>query len=211
MRIPGGRSSMQMACVLLATLALRVAGAQDSAKLRAWIEAAPRLPLVVSEVAVQLREGEELGKVSWLARDNRAGVTWLIQRGEKADPVIAVDAKGRVLHSFGKGLYKIPHAIRLDPEGNVWTVDAGSSTVIKFSPQGEKLLQVDVGGMPERRNGFAGTTDIAFTPKASDLHQRRVWQCADSGVHGGGQEGSRMGERWNGAGRVPSAALDRRG
>jgi streptogramin lyase len=115
---------------------------------------------------IELPKGQELGMVSWLARDAKTGVTWLIQRGDKADPVIAVDKGGRVLRSFGKGLYKIPHAIRLDPEGNVWTVDAGSSTVIKFSPKGKKLLEIDVGGQPEPAiSPFRGTTDVAFAPK----------------------------------------------
>src|SRR5271154_377283 len=108
--------------------------AQAAARLRAMIEAAPKLPLEETDLVVKLSEGQELGMVSWIARDPQTGVTWLIQRGDKADPVIAVDKEGRILHSFGKGLYKIPHSIRLDPEGNVWTVDAGSSTVIKFSP-----------------------------------------------------------------------------
>ena len=31
-------------------------------------------------------------------------------------------------------------AFASDPEGNVWTVDAGSSTVIKYSPTGKKLM-----------------------------------------------------------------------
>ena len=44
--------------------------------------------------------------VSWLVRDPKTGVRWLIQRGDKADPVIAVDKEGRVLRSFGKGLYR---------------------------------------------------------------------------------------------------------
>ena len=67
---------------------------------------------------------------------------------------------------FGKGLYKVPHAIRLDPEGNVWTVDAGSSTVIKFSPKGTKLLEIDAGGLPgPTLTAFCGTTDVAFAPK----------------------------------------------
>jgi len=129
------------------------------------IEAAPKLPLDQTDLAIHLPKGQKLGMVSWIARDPKTGVTWFIQRGDKADPVIAVDKEGRVLHSFGKGLYKIPHAIRLDPAGNVWTVDAGSSTVIKFSPTGEKLLQIDVGGQPEpARSPFNGTTDIAFAP-----------------------------------------------
>jgi len=138
---------------------------QDTAKLSAMIEAAPKLPLEPTELVVKLPKGQQLGMVSWLARDPKTGATWLIQRGDKADPVIAVDKEGRVLHSFGKGLYKIPHAIRLDPAGNVWTVDAGSSTVIKFSPKGEKLLQIEVGGLPEPAlTPFRGATDIAFAP-----------------------------------------------
>jgi sugar lactone lactonase YvrE len=141
------------------------AGTQAATKLRAMIEAAPKLPLEQTDLAVKLPQGQELGMVSWLARDPKTGVTWLIQRGDKADPVIAVDKEGRILHSFGKGLFTIPHAIRLDLEGNVWTVDASSSTVIKFSPQGEKLLQIDAGGQQAEGRAFRGTTDITFAPK----------------------------------------------
>src|SRR5580765_3338865 len=141
------------------------AGTQAATKLRAMIEAAPKLPLEQTDLAVKLPQGQELGMVSWLARDPKTGVTWLIQRGDKADPVIAVDKEGRILHSFGKGLFTIPHAIRLDLEGNVWTVDAASSTVIKFSPQGEKLLQIDAGGQQAEGRAFRGTTDITFAPK----------------------------------------------
>jgi hypothetical protein len=139
----------------------------SSDKLRAFIEASPKLPLQQTDLLIKLPKGQELGMVSWVARDAKTGVTWLIQRGDKANPVLAFDKQGRVLRSFGKGLYKIPHAIRLDPEGNVWTVDAGTSTVIKFSPKGEKLLEIDVGGLPESAAGgaFLGTTDIAFAPK----------------------------------------------
>jgi len=141
------------------------AGTQAATKLRAMIEAAPKLPLEQTDLAVKLPQGQELGMVSWLARDPKTGVTWLIQRGDKADPVIAVDKEGRILHSFGKGLFKIPHAIRLDLEGNVWTVDAASSTVIKFNPKGEKLLQIDAGGQQAEGRAFRGTTDITFAPK----------------------------------------------
>jgi 6-bladed beta-propeller protein len=141
----------------------------QDAKLRAMIEAAPELPLEQTELVIKLPQSQDLGMVSWLARDPKTGVTWLIQRGDKADPVIAVDKEGGVLRSFGKGMYKVPHAIRIDPEGNVWTVDAGSSTVIKFSPKGKKLTQIDVGGQAEPalgdfRGAFRGTTDIAFAP-----------------------------------------------
>jgi DNA-binding beta-propeller fold protein YncE len=61
-------------------------------------------------------------------------------------------------------MFTIPHSIRLDPEGNVWTVDSGSSVVFKFSPQGKLLLRIDVGELPEGRRGARGTADIAFGP-----------------------------------------------
>jgi len=90
---------------------------------------------------------------------------YLLQRGAKADPVIVADREGRILRSWGKGLYKIPHSIRVDPEGNIWTVDAASSMVYKFTRDGKKLLAIDVGGLPSApRSEFCGTTDIAFTP-----------------------------------------------
>jgi DNA-binding beta-propeller fold protein YncE len=102
--------------------------------------------------------------VSSVATDGR-GVIYLLQRGDKADPVIAVNREGRVLRSWGKGMYKIPHSIRIDPSGNVWTVDAESSVILKFTPEGKKLLEIPVGGQPASpKSPFCGTTDIAFGP-----------------------------------------------
>ena len=134
-------------------------------QLREIVERAPRLALRQTEMAIQApNEGWELDMVSSVAVD-RKGVVYLLQRGDKADPVVAVDRDGRVLRSWGKGLYKIPHSIRIDPAGNVWTVDAQSSVVLKFTPEGKKLLEISVGGQPaSARSQFCGTTDIAFAP-----------------------------------------------
>jgi streptogramin lyase len=141
------------------------ARAEAAAHLRAMIEASPKLPFTATDFIVQPPNADwESGMVSWVALDAK-GTIYLLQRGEKADPVLVVNREGKILRSWGKGLYKIPHSIRLDPQGNVWTVDANSSTVIKFSSQGEKLMQIDVGGQPQNsRSQFVGTTDIAFGP-----------------------------------------------
>jgi hypothetical protein len=141
------------------------ARAQAAARLRAMIEASPKLPFVATDFIVQPPNADwESGMVSWVALDGK-GTFYLLQRGEKADPVLVVNRDGKILRSWGKGLYKIPHSIRIDPHGNIWTVDAASSTVLEFSTQGEKLMQIDVGGQPENpRSQFVGTTDIAFGP-----------------------------------------------
>jgi DNA-binding beta-propeller fold protein YncE len=127
-----------------------VAQAQDS----------PRLPLEPVPL-------NSVGTVSSVAMD-RGGVIYVLQRGDKADPVIAVNREGKTLRSWGKGMFTVPHSVRIDGDGNVWTVDAASSTILKFTPQGKKLQQIDVGEMAVGDKcafpTLCGTTDLTFGP-----------------------------------------------
>lgn len=136
----------------------------QNAALREALVKAPRLPLEPAPIAVQVpQDGWALGMVSWVAADKN-GLIYLLQRGDKADPVIVLDRTGKVVRSWGKGLYSTPHAIRIDPQGNVWTTDAASSMVYKFSPEGKTLLKIEVGGKPTPCGNFCSTTDVAFAP-----------------------------------------------
>jgi hypothetical protein len=137
---------------------------QQNAALRAMLQSAPKLPLTPAAIPIQPppTPGWAIGMVSWVAA-GPDGLTYLLQRGDKADPVIALDGRGKIVRSWGKGLYTMPHAIRVDPQGNVWTTDAASSMVYKFKPDGTLLLKIDVGGQPAPcPNNFCSTTDIAF-------------------------------------------------
>ena len=128
----------------------------------------PRLALVRTELAVQApRPGWELGMVSSVASDAQ-GLIYILQRGAKADPVVVVDAAGRVVRSWGSGLFQLPHGIRVDPAGNVWTIDCETSIVRKFTREGRQLLDIHVGGQPATtKTRFVGATDVAF---AADGH-----------------------------------------
>lgn len=141
--------------------------AQNTA-LRVLLQRAPKLPLEPAPIPVQAPQqaGWALGMVSWVAAD-RNGLVYLLQRGDKADPVIVVDRHGKIVRSWGKGLYTTPHAIRIDRQGDVWTTDAASSMVYKFSPEGKTLLQIEVGGQPSPCGNFCSTTDIAFAPNGN--------------------------------------------
>jgi hypothetical protein len=105
---------MKMHVSILACLVCLPLLAQDADRaLRARIEASPRLaftgvPLAVHAPAV----GWESGMVSWLAVDGK-GVIYVIQRGEKADPVQVLDREGKLLRSWGKGDYTIPRPAKL--------------------------------------------------------------------------------------------------
>jgi len=186
---------------LVASAQTNDAGALAIAELRTVVQTGPPLALHRTEFVIHLpSEGWALGMVSSVAVD-RNGTIYVLQRGDKADPVIAVDREGRVLRSWGKGLYKIPHSIRIDPTGNVWTVDAQSSTVLKFTPEGRQLMRIEVGGQPESKNPFCGTTDIAFAPNGhlfiSDGYSNaRILEYSADGkrLHEWGAKGTGPGE-----------------
>jgi streptogramin lyase len=128
------------------------------------IREAPALPLVQTNFMIKPpTAGWELGAVSSLAF-GQDGLLYLLQRGAKADPIVVVDAGGNVVRSWGKGLFELPHYIRVDSDGNVWTTDAHSSVVYKFTPEGVQLLKIEVGGQVAGPSPFVGITDIAFCP-----------------------------------------------
>jgi len=137
----------------------------QATELRRIIREAPRLSRDVAPIEIAPpHQGWEMGMVSWIAAGDE-GLIYLLQRGEGADPVIALDRTGRVVQSWGRGLYATPHSVRVDPDGNVWTADAKSSRVLKFAPDGTLLMEIAVGGQPEGCDGnFCGTTDVAFGP-----------------------------------------------
>lgn len=140
--------------------------AQNTA-LREMLKNAEKLPLQPNPLQLQGVSPDVLaGRVSWVAA-GRNGLIYLIQRGDKIDPVVAIDRNGKIVHSWGKGMYSTPHAIRVDPQGNVWTADAANSMVYKFSPEGKKLMEIEVGGQPTPCGAFCSTTDIAFAPNGN--------------------------------------------
>ncbi len=142
---------------------LTLFGLAQAPDTRAIVRQAPRLPLQATEIKpVPLRDGWAMGMVLWVASD-RNGLIYLLQRGDHADPIVVMNRDGKVVRSWGAGLYVMPHAIRIDPQGHVWTTDAASSKVIEFRPDGSKVREIVVGGQPSPcRNNFCSTTDIAF-------------------------------------------------
>jgi hypothetical protein len=152
------------------TLAERLAPAA-----RAAIAIAPPLGLEKVVVDVQVPPGWEIGRISAAAL-GRDGTILFLHRGATGDPVVVVDRSGRVLRSWGKGLFKIPHSIKVDAAGNVWTTDAGDGLVMEFAPDGRKLREIALGDAPVGKecgfpsaavNNFidaCGTTDLLFLP-----------------------------------------------
>jgi len=153
-----------LAAVLL-TPPIGAQSADAAARLRDLLRDTPRLPVEQIPIASRMANAESLGTVSSVAAD-RNGVIYVLQRGDKADPLIAVTKEGRMLRSWGKGMFNVPHSVRIDAEGDIWTVDAGSSVLLKFSPEGKKLQEISVGEIATGQKcafpTLCGTTDVAF-------------------------------------------------
>ena len=146
--------------------AIGIAQAPESSdvELKKRIESSPVLPLEKTPFQVHpAKLSTSIGPVSGVATDGK-GTVYVMQRGEKVDPILAFDVHGTLLRSWGKGDFTLPHSLRVDPEGNIWAVDAGVSRIIKYSPLGKKLLTVEVGQTPNTGSAFRGATDIAFLP-----------------------------------------------
>ena len=57
------------------------------------------------------------------------------------------------------------HEIRVDPQGNVWAVDAPANVIIKMNPSGHVLMTLGTRGKPGMTDhNFYLPTDIAFAP-----------------------------------------------
>src|SRR5437867_12022529 len=52
------------------------------------------------------------------------------------------DQNGKYVREIGEGLYgfAFAHAVRVDPQDNIWAVDEGTNMVIKFNPEGRVMM-----------------------------------------------------------------------
>jgi DNA-binding beta-propeller fold protein YncE len=57
------------------------------------------------------------------------------------------------------------HSVRVDPEGNIWVIDATGHMVYKMNPQGKVIMRLGQKGVSGTGpNNFNLPTDVAFSP-----------------------------------------------
>src|SRR5688500_12836056 len=79
----------------------------------------------------------EVGLMSAVEVDGE-GRIYVLHRGEP--PLAAFDAQGKFVRAWGQGLFKVPHGLRVDREGHIWTTDNGNHVLRTFSREGRLLL-----------------------------------------------------------------------
>jgi hypothetical protein len=113
-----------------------------------------------------------LGEIAGVAV-NKQGHVFVFQRGNTSGPAYGAAASqllefgrnGRLVREIGKNLYawSYSHAVRVDPEGNIWAVDKGSNMVIKFNPAGR--VEMVFGRKPEASDANARPLEHVSPPR----------------------------------------------
>ena len=90
--------------------------------------------------------------------------------GRPEAPVLKYSHDGKLLSSWGAGLFVFPHGATLDTKGNLWVTDAGGASgkghqVLKFNPQGKVVLALGKAGVSGAgTDTFNQPTDVAISP-----------------------------------------------
>lgn len=84
-----------------------------------------------------LPPGLKLAAVAGVAIDSKAQIL-VFHRAEP--PILLLSAGGKWVRSFGEGLFKSAHGMRVDRDDNLWVTDNANHTVVKLAPDGRVLM-----------------------------------------------------------------------
>ncbi len=62
--------------------------------------------------------------------------------GRSEPALLKLDPSGRLLLSWGSGMFDFPHGFDVDHEGNVWVADQRGHQVVKFDAEGNHLMTI---------------------------------------------------------------------
>jgi DNA-binding beta-propeller fold protein YncE len=143
--------------------------------------------------------------------------------GRSEAPILKYDKSGKLLKTWGEGMFVFPHGAAVDRDGNLWVTDARGEAgkghqVFKFSPDGKVLMTLGKAGVSgSGPDLFDQPTDVVVAPNGdifvTDSHRNgknnRVVKFRKDGtfVKEWGKKGSGPGE----ISEPHTIALDSRG
>lgn len=115
-------------------------------------------PYRTTEGWAKMPEGRTWGSTSAVEIDRDGGI-WVAERcgantcaGSNLPAILKFDSSGKLVKSFGAGMFIFPHGIFVDKDGNVWVTDGQGREgkghqVFKFSPDGKVLMTLGKAGV----------------------------------------------------------------
>src|ERR687884_165753 len=107
----------------------------------------------------QLPNGRKLGAASGIDIDRDGKSVWVFERcggatcdGSTVAPLLKFDSSGRLVASFGAGMFVYPHGLFIDADDNVWVTDGQAKNrkgqqVFEFSPTGRVMMTLGQAGV----------------------------------------------------------------
>jgi DNA-binding beta-propeller fold protein YncE len=176
----------------------------------------PPNPYRIVDGWAQLPGGRAMGAVGKVAMDPDGRHVWAIVRCDrledparfgdecrdsKTDPVLKFGPDGKVVKSFGGGMFIWPHGLAVDKDANVWVTDAVAENrtpkgdkrgqiVVKFSAEGKVLLTLGTPGQPGAGpDHFTSPSDVVVSPSGdvfvadghNDVGNNRVVRFSSDG------------------------------
>ena len=134
-------------------------------------------PYHVVDNWAKLPAGRVWGMAIGLDIDRDGTSLWVFDRcgaktctGSDVAPIQKFDASGKLVGSFGAGMFNWPHGLGIDGEDNVWVTDGQAAngkgqTVTKFSPGGKVLMTLGKPGVAgSGTDEFNGVSDVLVAP-----------------------------------------------
>jgi sugar lactone lactonase YvrE len=172
---------MKRCLVLVSFIVLALLVVPASAQQKATAQNVPEIAYTSVPNFLKLPPGEYLGE-SVAVATNSKGHIFVYHRSVNTR-LFEFDQNGNFVKEIGKGYYgfEFAHSVRVDAQDNIWTVDEGTNTVTKFSPQGKFLMVLGrrppaVEGAVATPNGpnapsqkyiFCRPTDVGFDPQGN--------------------------------------------
>ncbi len=166
-------SRFQILCFAAASLLLaqpqfaqnaNLTPAQQRAKAKA--QNVPEIPYEAVPNFLKLPPNLYLGEGIGVATNSKGHV--FVYTRSQDTRLFEFDAKGNYLREIGEGLYgfAFAHAVRVDPQDNIWAVDEGTNMIIKFTPEGRVVMVL--GHRPESVEGVPVTPGFGVAPPPAE-------------------------------------------
>jgi len=127
----------------------------------------------------QLPAGRKIGAAYGIDIDRDGKSVWVFERcggstcaGSNVAPLLKFDSSGRLVASFGAGMFVFPHGLFVDADDNIWVTDGQAkdgkgNQVVEFSPTGRVMMTLGQAG--ETGSGpdtFNQPSDVLVTSNA---------------------------------------------
>src|SRR6266496_3491738 len=170
-----------MKCLVALAFALLLCAVPAVAQQKATAQNVPEISYMSVPNFLKVPAGETLGEAVGVATNSKGHI--FVYHRSANTRLWEFDKNGTFVKEIGKGYYgfEFAHSVRVDPQDNIWTVDEGTNTVTKFSPEGKFLMVLGrrppaVDGVvatpsgpnaPAQKYIFCRPTDVGWDPQGN--------------------------------------------